>query len=57
MPDWVDWYFMRPVASDGFTASLVEVETQWSLEDLQAAHAVLDAQASHAYLSSLKVNR
>lgn len=40
------------MSSERFSVSLVEVETQWSLDDLWAAHAVLDALEHADWLAS-----
>lgn len=43
LPEGVDWWVHRIAASERYSASLVEIETQWSMVDLQTAHYVEDA--------------
>lgn len=40
IPDHLDWFTWRPV--DAGYASLVEVQRDWTLDDVQDAHDVLD---------------
>lgn len=42
IPDHLDWTTWRIVSSERLKAGLVEVETQWSLDDVWDAHEVLD---------------
>ena len=37
-----DWFIWRIVSAQRFGASLIEIETQWSMADVQRAHLVLD---------------
>ena len=47
IPDEINWEVWRIVSSERYSASLVEVETLWSLDDLLDAHMVLDLLESH----------
>ena len=42
IPPGLDWEVWRVVSSPRINASLVEVETLWSYDDLLAAHDALD---------------
>lgn len=37
-----DWFIWRIASAPRFKASLIEIETQWSMTDVQRAHMVLD---------------
>lgn len=39
----MDWFFWRIVTSDKIRVGLVEIETQWTIDDVLDAHLVLDA--------------
>lgn len=43
LPDGIDWWIHRIAASERYSASLIEIETMWSMADVQAAHYVEDA--------------
>lgn len=45
LPDEVDWQIHRIASSEYYSSSLIEIQTQWSLEDLLDATIVLDARA------------
>ena len=42
IPDGIDWEIWRIVASDKIQVSLIEIQTQWSVDDMWQAHEVLD---------------
>ena len=42
VPDRVDWDIHRIATSRHYSTSLVEIQTEWSLDDLYEAHDVLD---------------
>ena len=49
LPEGVDWWVHRIAASERYSASLIEIETQWSMADVEAANCVEDAiDAAHA---------
>lgn len=39
----VDWFFHRVASSDRYSASLREIQDEWTLDDVLDAHLVLDA--------------
>jgi hypothetical protein len=42
VPAHIDWDIHRIAASERYSASLTEIQIQWSVEDLYEAHDVLD---------------
>jgi len=45
----VDWWVHRIAASERYSSGLIEIQTQWSLDDLLDAWLVLDAYDKIAY--------
>jgi len=43
LPEGIDWWIHRIAASERYSASLIEIQTLWSMVDVQTAHYVEDA--------------
>ena len=52
IPDGVEWEIWRIVSSGRIHVSLIEIQTQWSIEDVWQAHQVLDLHEELEYKAS-----
>ena len=54
IPQNIRWEVHRVATNQKYTSSLIEIQTQWSIDDVLDAHAVLDTFERLDYLESKK---
>ena len=52
----MNWWVQRIAASERYSSSLIEIQTQWSLADIYEAHMTLDT-IEHAEAQAMKSAR